>query len=47
MNTGTKHKELVVPCLGQAILLCFLSAVLTLAVAAGYGPWPPCGKGAS
>lgn len=37
MNTGTKHKELVVPCLGRAILLCFLSAVLTLAVAAGYG----------
>ena len=37
MNTGPTHKELVIPFLGQAILLCFLSAVLTLAVGAGYG----------
>ena len=37
MKTSSKHKELVFPFLGQAVLLCFLSAVLTLAVGAGYG----------
>jgi hypothetical protein len=37
MNTGSKHKDLVLPFLGQAIVLCFLSAVLALAVGAGYG----------
>jgi hypothetical protein len=37
MSTTSKHKELLVPFLGQAVLLCLLSAVFTLAVAVGYG----------
>ena len=36
-NAGSNRKELMLPFLGQAVLLCFLSAVFTLAVAAGYG----------
>jgi hypothetical protein len=37
MDTSSRHQELVRPFLGQAIALCILSAVLTLAVGAGYG----------
>ena len=37
MNTNSSHKELLLPFLGLAILMCFLSLVFTLTVAAGYG----------
>ena len=37
MNPGSNHKNLLLPFLGQAVLLCVLSAVFTLAVAAVYG----------
>lgn len=37
MNTGPRHNKLMLPFLGQAVLLCFLSAVFTLAVAMVYG----------
>jgi uncharacterized membrane protein (DUF485 family) len=44
MNTSSTHKELALPCLGQAVLLCLLSAVFTLAVAVGYGVLTSFGK---
>ena len=37
MNTGPRHNNLMLPFLGQAVLLCFLSAVFTLAVGVVYG----------
>ena len=37
MNTGPRHNELMLPFLGQAVVLCCLSAVFTLAVAVVYG----------
>ena len=44
MNTNSTHKELLLPFLVQAVLLCFLSAVFTLAVAVGYGLLTSFGK---
>jgi hypothetical protein len=37
MNANAKHRVLLLSVLGQAVLMCFLTAVLTLVVAAGYG----------
>ena len=37
MSTGPRHNQMLSPFLGQAVLLCGLSAVFTLAVAAVYG----------
>jgi hypothetical protein len=37
MKDGPRHNELMLPFLGQAVLLCFLSAVFTLAVGVVYG----------
>ena len=37
MYAGMKHRELLVPFLGQACLMCILTAVLALVVAAVYG----------
>lgn len=37
MKTGSRHIDLLLPLLGQAVVLCFLSAVFTVAVAAVYG----------
>lgn len=36
MKAGMKHRELLVPFLGQSCLMCIITAVLTLIVAAGY-----------
>jgi hypothetical protein len=37
MKAGVRHRELLVPFLGQACLMCILTAVLTLVLAVGYG----------
>jgi hypothetical protein len=37
MKTDSKHIGLLLPFLGQAALLCLVSAVFTLTMAAGYG----------
>ena len=37
MNRNSKHQELLLPFLAQAILLCFVAIVFTLVAAAGYG----------
>jgi hypothetical protein len=44
MNTDSSHKELMLPLVCQAVLLCFLSAVFTLAVAVVYGVLTSFGK---
>jgi hypothetical protein len=44
MNTNSSHKELMFPFLCQAVLLCFLAAAFTLAVAVGYGVLTSFGK---
>lgn len=44
MNTDSTHKELILPFLFQAVLLCFVAAVVTLAVAVGYGLLTSFGK---
>lgn len=41
MNIGSRHNELMLPFLGQAVLLCLLSAVFTLAVGVVYGMLSP------
>ncbi len=45
MNTSSTHKALALPFLGQAALLCILSALFTLAVAVAYGVLTSFGKG--
>lgn len=44
VTTKSSHKKLMFPFLCQAVLLCFLSAAFTLAVAVGYGLLTSFGK---
>lgn len=37
MNAGSRHGHLLPQFLGQAVLLCFVSALFTVAIAAAYG----------